>query len=234
MTDDSSVHSGQAMMIMPGQVEFPPMAGAHRSSRPDPDTTRDAILDAASALFAERGYLATSVEDIAVAAHVPTGVVYTSFGGKQQLLEAVVGRFVEPGTEETVRLSPEEIAASIDPAAVIRDTVMPTALATEAFADFYDLIHRNGTMDGMVASGATAAEERMRRAADAARRPAPAELEALRVTAAEAAEVLAYFLGYLSWRRLIPISAGPTTPPRRGWRPDRRGAVDRGRVGPVS
>lgn len=194
------------------------MAGAHRSSRPDTEATRDAILDAASSLFAERGYLSTTVDDIAVAAHVATGTVYTSVGGKQQVLEAVVHRFVEPEPDEagspapeapdtpspdvTVRLSSDEITASVDTRSVIRETVHANRLATEAFADFYDLIHRNGTMDGTVAGSATAADERMRRAADqlAARL---AELNVLRTTAAQAVDLLAYFLGYLSWRRLV-------------------------------
>jgi AcrR family transcriptional regulator len=200
------------------------MAGAHRSSRPDTEATRDAILDAASTLFAERGYLATTVDDIAVAAHVAAGTVYTSVGDKQQLLEAVVHRFVEPEPEVpgspipqpldapvlddapapdvTVRLSPEEVAASVDPRSVIRETVHANRLATEAFADFYDLIHRNGTMDGTVAGSATAADDRMRRAANQLATQL-ADLNALRTTAAQAVDLLAYFLGYLSWRRLV-------------------------------
>lgn len=221
------------------------MAGAHRSSRPDTEATRNAILDAASALFAERGYVATTVDDIAQAAHVATGAVYTSVGGKQQVLEAVVNRFVEPepgpdpipespapveevdepeaqpvlaavepvvepvdepdvvpgSADVTVRLTPDQITGSVDARTVVRDTVHTNRLATEAFADFYDLIHRNGTMEGMVADGATAAEDRMRRAADLLVKEL-IDMDALRTTVAEAVDLLAFFLGYLSWRRL--------------------------------
>ena len=58
--------------------------------------TRLAIIDAASRLFAENGYAATSVDQIAEAAGVARATVFTSVGGKPALLKtahdvAVVG-----------------------------------------------------------------------------------------------------------------------------------------------
>jgi AcrR family transcriptional regulator len=50
-------------------------------------TTRHAIIDAASALFIERGYVATSIETIAEAAGVSRATVFTSVGGKKALLK---------------------------------------------------------------------------------------------------------------------------------------------------
>ena len=50
-------------------------------------TTRRAIIDAASALFIERGYVATSMEAIADAAGVSRATVFTSVGGKKTLLK---------------------------------------------------------------------------------------------------------------------------------------------------
>ena len=50
-------------------------------------TTRRAIIDAASALFIERGYVATSIEAIAEAAGVSRATVFTSVGGKKELLK---------------------------------------------------------------------------------------------------------------------------------------------------
>jgi AcrR family transcriptional regulator len=50
-------------------------------------STRRAIIDAAAALFIERGYVATSIETIAEAAGVSRATVFTSVGGKKALLK---------------------------------------------------------------------------------------------------------------------------------------------------
>jgi AcrR family transcriptional regulator len=49
--------------------------------------TRRAIIDAAAASFIERGYVATSMEMIAEAAGVSRATVFTSVGGKKELLK---------------------------------------------------------------------------------------------------------------------------------------------------
>ncbi len=49
--------------------------------------TRRAIIDAASVLFVERGYVATSIESVAEAAGVSRATVFTSVGGKKALLK---------------------------------------------------------------------------------------------------------------------------------------------------
>src|ERR1700694_4244832 len=51
-------------------------------------TTRLALLEAAGRLFAEQGYVATSIEQIARAAGVSRATVFTSVGGKPVLLKA--------------------------------------------------------------------------------------------------------------------------------------------------
>jgi AcrR family transcriptional regulator len=51
--------------------------------------TRQRILDAALALFAEHGYQDTSVRMIAEAAGVAQGLLYSHFEGKQALLHAI-------------------------------------------------------------------------------------------------------------------------------------------------
>jgi AcrR family transcriptional regulator len=56
------------------------------------EATRAALLDEATALFAERGYAATSLEDVASASQVTRGAVYHHFAGKQALFEAVLDR----------------------------------------------------------------------------------------------------------------------------------------------
>ena len=56
---------------------------------------RQQLLDVGRALFAERGYDGTSVEEIALRAGVSKPVVYEHFGGKEGLYAVVVDREVE-------------------------------------------------------------------------------------------------------------------------------------------
>lgn len=53
------------------------------------EATRVALLESATALFATRGYAATSIEDVARGARVTRGALYHHFGSKQELFEAV-------------------------------------------------------------------------------------------------------------------------------------------------
>ncbi len=69
------------------------------------EATRRALLDAATGLFAERGYAGTSVEDIARAARVTRGALYHHFAGKRDVFEAV---FEELETATIPRLLPAE------------------------------------------------------------------------------------------------------------------------------
>lgn len=62
---------------------------------------RQAILDAAGRLYAEQGFLATSVEQIAAAAGVARPTVFTAVGGKAAILKEVVDIALS-GDEEPV------------------------------------------------------------------------------------------------------------------------------------
>ena len=57
------------------------------------DATRTALLDSAEALFAEKGFAATSLDEVVAAARVTKGALYHHFrGGKLALFEAVFER----------------------------------------------------------------------------------------------------------------------------------------------
>lgn len=56
----------------------------------------DEVLDAALALFIEKGFAATRVEDIATRAGVSKGTVYLYFPSKESLLEGLVRRAIVP------------------------------------------------------------------------------------------------------------------------------------------
>lgn len=65
--------------------------------------TSRAILDAASALFFERGLQRTTIDEIAEAAGVSVGSVYVHFGSKEGLYLALVERAIELSEEYTSR-----------------------------------------------------------------------------------------------------------------------------------
>jgi len=64
--------------------------------------TRAALLDEATALFAERGYAGTSLEDVASASQVTRGAVYRHFASKQALFEAVLDLLEARVTAEVI------------------------------------------------------------------------------------------------------------------------------------
>src|SRR3712207_4431972 len=51
--------------------------------------TREQLVDAATRVFARRGYAAASIEEIADEAGFTHGAVYSNFGGKEDLFLAV-------------------------------------------------------------------------------------------------------------------------------------------------
>lgn len=57
--------------------------------------TRQKVLDAARALFAERGYDAATIRDIAKGAGMSTGAVFANFQDKAELFEAVFSEEME-------------------------------------------------------------------------------------------------------------------------------------------
>lgn len=56
--------------------------------------TRDRLLEAARAVFEERGFLETRVSDIAERANVATGTFYTYFDSKDAIFVALVDAFI--------------------------------------------------------------------------------------------------------------------------------------------
>ncbi|MGC4895935.1 TetR family transcriptional regulator [Micromonospora sp. DT31] len=83
----------------------PPRSG-RRPGNPD---TREAILAAARAAFADRGFDAASVRAIAAAAAVDPALVHHYFGTKEDLFRAAMAFPADPG-----RLLPEVLAGEPD------------------------------------------------------------------------------------------------------------------------
>lgn len=108
--------------------------------------TRGALIDAAARMFAERGYAATSIDDVAGAARVTRGALYHHFSSKQAIFNAVcgaidaavvdrvraAGRAAGPAEERLRRVLDAYFEASRDPA--YRAIVLGEAHKAQAFA----------------------------------------------------------------------------------------------------
>jgi AcrR family transcriptional regulator len=106
--------------------------------------TRRALVDAARALFAGRGYTAVGTDDLARAAGVTRGALYHQFGGKEGLFEAV---FEEVQAETADRVA-ADLAREVDPVAKVQVGV---AAFLEACAD--PAMHQIVLLDAPVALG---------------------------------------------------------------------------------
>lgn len=74
---------------------------ARAGRRPGPTQTKDAIVAAARAQFAERGYSATTVRSVAGAAAVNPALIHHYFGSKDQLFLAALSLPINPAEEIT-------------------------------------------------------------------------------------------------------------------------------------
>lgn len=61
-----------------------------RRTKEDAALTRETILDAAMAVFSEKGFAAATLDDIALTAKVTRGAIYWHFAGKAELYNALV------------------------------------------------------------------------------------------------------------------------------------------------
>ena len=96
----------------------------------DSHPTRDALLDAAEELFAERGFDGTSLRAVTRSAGANLAAVHYHFGSKEDLVHAVLRRRLEPLSEHRLaRLARCEEAAPADGApdleCVVRAFVAP-------------------------------------------------------------------------------------------------------------
>jgi AcrR family transcriptional regulator len=74
-------------------------------SDPASPPTRERILNAAEALFAERGFAGTSMRDVAARVGINPASLYNHFHGKDALYEAVLERGIAPLLQELARVA---------------------------------------------------------------------------------------------------------------------------------
>src|SRR6476469_5950292 len=82
--------------VKPPPPDKPSATRQYRSPRraAQARATRDAVITAAQARFAEVGYAGTTVDAVASDAQVSAATVYATFGSKRALLEAAVDRAI--------------------------------------------------------------------------------------------------------------------------------------------
>lgn len=174
-------------------------AGPAQMSRRDEyaQATRQAILDSARRLFAERGYFATKVEDLAVEARVAPATVYAVTGGKYGLLTELIRIWT---TDPIVEATTIHIGKVGDPVAIIRELAAGSRRMREQYADIMRVVLATAPHDQAVATELKAATSVYRRAfIPIAERLV--KLGALRrgLDVAYAVDVFWFYFGYASY-----------------------------------
>lgn len=122
---------------------------------------REQLLEIGRALFAEKGFEGTSVEDIAARARVSKPVVYEHFGGKEGLYAVIVDREVQ-------RLSTtltDPLRTGAHPKVIVEATALALLDYIEANTDGFRILVRDspvaqatGTFSSLIGDVATQVE----------------------------------------------------------------------------
>lgn len=75
------------------------------------DAKREGVVQAAAALFAERGYQTTTMQDLTDATGLTAGGLYHYIGSKEQLLIAICDELLEPLLSKVEALETDGLAA---------------------------------------------------------------------------------------------------------------------------
>ena len=177
--------------------------GDRRPSRREiaAEATRQEILAAARRLFVERGYLQTSMADIAAEAGVAIPTIYASVGPKPALVQALaVG--IEFGAE--VPEARARAARETDPVALLRLGPRVSRLLAEDFGDIIAALYEAAAVEPEIA-GPVEAGRQMHATGSRLIAERLGVLGALRqgVTADEAAVVIALLSDMATFARLV-------------------------------
>jgi AcrR family transcriptional regulator len=145
---------------MPGDVKRRPYRSERR--REQAAQTRARVLDAADALFRERGWEGTSIAAVAEAAGVSQETVYARFRTKRALLGELMERAVRGGDARPVpeqagpralveaadagtvlRLFADDISVRIERAAPLLSVVAAAARSEPELSELYARLHEN-------------------------------------------------------------------------------------------
>ncbi len=125
------------------------------------EATRQAIIDAARRLFAERGYFSTKVDDIATLARVAPATVYAVSGGKQGLLRTLMDNVTQDPIVASTILTVENMDS---PENIIRVTAETCRVMREDYGDIVRVMVTTAPHDQGVAATLAMATTRYRKA----------------------------------------------------------------------
>lgn len=154
---------------------------------------REAVLSAATALFAEKGPAATSLREIAGAAGVNHGLIHRHFGSKRRLVRAVH----------------DHLAEGMAATESFREATLDSALAAfhnlEGHRTYWIVLTRamlDGELDDVLASGLPGARRMVETVRDALPDDAPIGADEL------VAMAFSFSLGWLLMRDFIQMATG--------------------------
>jgi AcrR family transcriptional regulator len=159
--------------------------------------TRHAIVDAARRLFAERGYFATKVDDIAHLARVAPATVYAVTGGKYGLLTELIRIWT---TDPMIEATTIHIGEMTDPVAIVRELAAGSRRMREQYEDIMRVVLATAPHDQAVAAALQTATKVYRKAfIPVAERLA--KLGAMRpgIDVAGAVDLFWFYFGYTSY-----------------------------------
>lgn len=140
------------------------MARSDEQNRMARERTRESIVDAAITLFAEKGVAGASIAEITHRAGVAQGLVNYHFGGKEQLVSAVIDRWFETvlGFARVEGTPDEALAAVIDGALMATAFAVPLQRAVLAMQQQPATHRLFAASEQRHAAGVTAAEDAVR------------------------------------------------------------------------
>lgn len=169
-------------------------ADASEEARPrGRSAVTEAILDAATELFATRGTAAVSIREIAAEAGVNHGLIHRHFGGKPALVLAVHNRLAE-------RLAPELQLGTLNPDGAL---ALHQALARDdAYWRVLARVSLDGELEEVLRSRLPVTHELVERLAEVLPAGAPVSAEDL------VAVNLAFSLGWMVFEDFIRAATG--------------------------
>ncbi len=132
-----------------------------RKTKEESLATRERLIDAAEALFRERGVTRTSLADVATGAGMTRGAVYWHFKDKADLFRAMCDRATLPLDANFERI---DVDSQADPLGTLRTLSIGalTSLATDARAQnvFEIVFHKSEMVDELAGLATSHREER--------------------------------------------------------------------------
>jgi AcrR family transcriptional regulator len=105
----------------------------------DPEVRRNELMDAAEQLFVEKGYEHTSASDIIRKVGVAQGTFYYYFKSKDEILNAVIDRYIEGYVELAKSIADDEKMDALQKVHHIMDALFYVSDQKRKFSKYLDL-----------------------------------------------------------------------------------------------